>query len=254
MTSEDGTNANATVEELAALAESPQKDVADVTADPKEDPATPEDEPKDDPKDDPKETPKDGEDKPEENADTDALSDADLSLIDKYSTMPEALRNEKLTNMLSSGRGKQAKMLMEALDLEIEEADPIDDSPEAVALKELNPTAEELKEFRQSKETRTRKEAVESWAERLGIDSNTVLKNKEFIKAYHKEEGTIPARSANALKVYLEKNPISGSKKAATLKLSTTGNSTDKPKKKGEVNIEKLLDGKSLEQIDLSQL
>lgn len=247
MTSEDGTNANATVEELAALAEPPQKDVAEVPAKTDEEEATPEEEAE--------EAESKGEAKTKkETADTDALSDADLALIDKYSTMSEALRNEKLTNMLSSGRGKQAKMLMDALDLEIQEEDPIDDDvSEADAMKKLGLTSEEISEFRQAKETKSRKESVESWADKLGIEADTILKNKEFIKAYHKTDGAVPLRVANALKEYLKSNPISGSKKAATLKLATTGDSTNAPKKKG-VSMESLLDGKSLDEIDLSQL
>ena len=109
---------------------------------------------------------------------------------------------------------------------------------------------------RAEREIKARKESVGVWAETLGITSSKILKNKEFIKAYHSSGGKTSDKVDKAMKIYLKDNPIqSAEKKLATLKLSTTGTSNAANKKSVSLDdIDSLLDGKSLEEIDLSQL
>lgn len=251
MTSDDGKSADATVEELAASAEFSQEDVAEAPAKTDEEAVETEEEETEEVS----ETEEKTEPKPD-TAEADALSDADLALVDKYSKFDETEQIEKIEKMLTSGRKTQvaqAKMLMDALDLEVEESAPLeDDESEAEAMKRLGLTKEELQEFRQSKESKARKESVESWSEQLGTPTDEILKNKDFIKAYHKADGDVESKVAKAMKAYLKINPIAGSKKAKTLKLSTTGKSTDAPAKKGDIDLDAELEGKSLDEINLS--
>jgi len=234
MTSEDG-NVNATVEELAALADDPQEDVAEEAA-PSEDTETV---------------------KTEE--DDSALSEADLSVIDKYEKMGEEDRVRKIEKMLSSGRSTQkaqAKMLMEAFDLEISETEK-SDTDEAVAesLRKMGLDSKTISELKEQKEEKEKKEAIKDWAEKLGITATEVSRNKEFVKAFHKSDGSIQTKVDNAIKAFLKENSLpSAAKRKATLKLTTTGKSIDPTKTKGEVDLETLLTGKSLDEIDLSKL
>jgi len=242
MTSEDG-KTDATVEELAALADDPQEDVAETPAPEIEEtlPTAVEEE------------------ETIETADANALSDTDLALIDKYGSLDESERIEKIQKMFSSGRKDQvnkAKILMDSFDLEIEE-ETISNTDEAVAksLEKMGLSIEEIKELRERKEIDNRKDAVEIWAKTLGATTTSILKNKDFVKAYHTFDGDVQSRVDSAIKVYLKNNPVSNaSKKLATLKLSSTTNSVDTPSKKTEVDLESLLSGKSLDEIDLSKL
>jgi type I site-specific restriction-modification system R (restriction) subunit len=234
MTSDDG-NADATVEELAALAIDPQEDVAEV-------PAT--DEPIE---------PEDAEPIEPEEPDTDALSDADLATIDKFGKLDEADRTEKISKMLSSGRKDQvatAKVLMESFDLEVE-GDTNTDEAVAESLRKLGLTPEAIVELRDQKETAEKKEAVKDWAEKLGLTQTAILKNKDFVKAFHQSDSSETQGKVDAaMKAYLKENPVSSSKKReATLKLSTTGKTTTTDAKPKDISLDELLDGKTLDEI-----
>lgn len=238
MTSEDGNN-DATVEELAASANIPQEDVAEVPAD----------------------SPEIIEETEEaETTDTDALSDADLIVIDKFGKMAQPERIEKIQKMLSSGRKDQiatANVLMESFDLEVSEQETTDvDAAVAESLRKIGLTPESIKELQEKRESDEKKEAVKSWAEQLGLTPSEILKSKDFVKAFHsKDDADVNGRVDFAIKAYLANNSISAqAKRKATLKLSTTGKSTPSTPTKGYVDMDELLSGKSLDQIDLSKL
>ncbi|RLI72279.1 MAG: hypothetical protein DRP02_02375 [Candidatus Gerdarchaeota archaeon] len=254
MTSDDGKK-DATVEELAASAEFSQEDVAEVPAK-TEAPAATEA---------PKEEVKEGEEEvveTEEKADTDALSDADLANVDKFSKLDEPERIEKIQKMLVSGRKDQvatAKMLMDSFGMEIEESESTTDAAVAESLKKMGLTPESIKELQTQKELEERKKSVEVWAKTLGIPSiDTILKNKDFVKAYHSSDGKVQGKVDAAIKAYLEKNPVTdAAKKLATLKLASTGEettATTTKKEEGVDDIDDVLEGKSLDQIDLAKL
>jgi hypothetical protein len=234
MTSDDGT-IDATVEEPVA-SEAPQEDVAEVPADSIE---TPE--------------------KGTETADTNAISDADLVQIDKFSKLVESDRIDRIQNLLTSGRKDQvatAKVLMEAFDLEVEEKSAPDvDEAVAESLRKIGLTPESIKELREKKEDDEKKEAVKSWAEQLGLKPSEILRNKDFVKAFHsKDSDDVSGKVDFAIKAYLKNNSVSSqAKQKATLKLSTTGKSTAASSSKGRSSIEELLGGKSLDEIDLTK-
>lgn len=238
MTSKDGID-DATVEELAASADNPHEDVAEAT----ETEET--------------ETEEEKTEEVTEDEDADALSDADLASIDKYGKFDEDERKEKIEKMYSSGRKDQvatAKMLMESFDLEFEEESK-NTTDEAVteSLKKLGLTPEYIAELQEQQESAEINKSVKVWAETLGIDAKLIRKNKDFVKAYHRSNADTKGKVDHAIKAYLEKNPVSSkAKKEATLKLSSTEKTGSTQKKK--VDFETYLEGKSLDEIDLSMI
>ena len=189
---------------------------------------------------------------PEPEPAEDALSAEDLEMIDEVGKLSEHGKIAKIEKLMQSGREehtKRAKILMEAFDLDVKQT-------EEQSLKQYGLTPEKVKELQELQETQAKKESVKTWAETLGITQTEILRNKDFVKAYHKSEaGSVEGKVDNAIKAFLKSNSVQDvKKKLATLKIAPTGNSTGTQPKKGSVDLETLLEGKSLDQIDLSQL
>lgn len=191
----------------------------------------------------------------------DQLTDAQVRDLGKFKKLDPEEREAKVKKMLASGRSDQvenAKFLQDTFSIELEEETTVDmDGAIKAALEQYGLTPDTLTELQEKKEVEDQKAAVKDWAKLVGMKPSEVLRNKEFVKAYHKsDKESIEDRVADAVKAFSKDRTFPDPDKArATINLSSTGKSAvAEPKKStGYINMKTMLDGKTLDEIDLSQ-